>query len=280
NAKPKIAAYQFTTLVPNLGMVGWRDDKSFVVADIPGLIEGAHEGRGLGYQFLRHVERCRALCHVIEVTPPFDGVDDGRDPIADFEALQRELALFSPFLAGRPQFVALAKTDLPFAAEREDELRAHFEGLGYEFHAFSAITRKGLQDVLDAMGRLYERTPAPDPTQFTAAEADLSRLPQADDGVEVVYMDEEGNLVDATGQPLPEKPKAEEPEADQPEADQPEAGESEADQADQPEADQPEADQPEADQPEADQPEADQPEADQPEAGESEAGEAVSDEEE
>jgi GTP-binding protein len=180
NAKPKIAAYPFTTLVPNLGIVGWRDHRSFVVADIPGLIEGAHEGRGLGYQFLRHVERCRALCHVVEVTPQYEGSEDGRDPIADFEAINRELALFSPELAARPQFVALAKTDLPFVQERAEALRAHFEGAGYVFFEFSAITRDGLQPLVDHMGQVVAETPAPDVTTFTMPEPDLSRVPAMD----------------------------------------------------------------------------------------------------
>lgn len=192
NARPKIAAYHFTTLVPNLGIVKWHDYKSFVVADIPGLIEGAHEGRGLGMQFLRHVERCRALVHVVEVTPPLEGADDGRDPKADFDAINAELEAFSEPLAERPQIVALAKTDLPFAAEREDELRAHFEGLGYEFYAFSAVTRDGLRELTDAMGRMATEVPAPDTAHFTVPEADESFLMGvADDGVEVEYIIEE-----------------------------------------------------------------------------------------
>ena len=176
NARPKIADYHFTTLTPNLGVVRWRDEDSFVVADIPGLIEGAHEGRGLGYQFLRHVERCRALCHVIEVTPGGEDFDDGRDPIEDFEALQRELALFSEALAARPQLVALGKMDLPFVQEREPELRAHFEALGFRFVSFSSVTRQGLQPLLDAMGQLWRETPAPEVGHFTAVEADASRI--------------------------------------------------------------------------------------------------------
>ena len=189
NARPKIADYPFTTLVPNLGIVKWHDYKSFVVADIPGLIEGAHEGRGLGYQFLRHVERCRALLHVIEVTMPFDEVDDGRDPITDFDAIQRELKLFSEPLAERPQIVALSKTDLPFAAEREDELRAYFEGLGHTFLSFSAVTRKGLEDLINALGKLATETPAPNASLFTVPEADLGFLERFEEnGPEVEYV--------------------------------------------------------------------------------------------
>jgi GTP-binding protein len=189
NARPKIADYPFTTLVPNLGIVKWHEYKSFVVADIPGLIEGAHEGKGLGYQFLRHVERCRALLHLIEVTPPFEGMDDGRDPIADFEAIQRELELFSQPLAERPQIVALSKIDLPFAAEREEELRAHFEGLGHTFLSFSAVTRSGLEDLINAIGTMATETPAPNASLFTIPEVE-SKFWERDDpkGPEVEYV--------------------------------------------------------------------------------------------
>ncbi len=194
NARPKIADYPFTTLVPNLGIVKWHDYKSFVVADIPGLIEGAHTGKGLGYQFLRHIERCRALLHVIEVTPPFEGVDDGRDPIKDFEALQRELKLFAEPLADRPQVVALSKMDLPFTQEREAELREHFEGLGHKFVTFSAVTRKGLEELVNAIGKLATETPVPDIAHFTVPEPDTKFLEQFDhgDGTEVEYVFEEG----------------------------------------------------------------------------------------
>ncbi|TVQ95286.1 MAG: GTPase ObgE [Deltaproteobacteria bacterium] len=184
NARPKIADYPFTTLTPNLGLVRWRDERSFVVADIPGLIEGAHRGEGLGFQFLRHVERCRALLHVIEVTPQMEGVPDGREPLADHDAIQRELQLFSPSLAERPQIVGLGKMDLPFVREREPELRAHFEGLGLTFVAFSAATRDGLQPLLDAIGTLVQNTPPPDVAHFTAVEADPRRIIDPDDDLD------------------------------------------------------------------------------------------------
>lgn len=167
NARPKIAAYHFTTLTPNLGLVQWRDHRSFVVADIPGLVEGASEGVGLGLQFLRHVERCRGLLHVLEITMPFEDVDDGRDPIEDFHRLQAELAAYSPSLARRPQIVGLAKADLPWVREAEDELRAYFEGLGHTFVVFSAVTRSGIDELVDAMGRLVESNERPDDEDFT-----------------------------------------------------------------------------------------------------------------
>ncbi len=207
NARPKIAAYPFTTLQPNLGLVKWHDYRSFIVADVPGLIEGAHEGRGLGIQFLRHIERCRALCHIVEVTPPMEGIDDGRDPAADFDAIMTELRRFSPSLAERPQIVGLGKMDLPFVAEREAELRAHFEGLGHRFFAFSAATRAGLKPLVDAMGQLAADTPAPDTVHFTVPEPDADVLARAraadgDDGddVEVVYpSDDSGDSDDSAG---------------------------------------------------------------------------------
>jgi GTP-binding protein len=176
NARPKIAAYHFTTLSPNLGIVKWHDFKSFVVADIPGLIEHASEGKGLGYRFLRHIERCRALCHVLEVLPPdYAGSADydvERAPIHDFELINRELTQFSPTLAERPQIVAVSKCELPWVAEAIPELRAHFEGLGYRFIAFSSVTREGLPELVDAMGFLYENTPAPDAAHFTVPPED------------------------------------------------------------------------------------------------------------
>ncbi len=180
NARPKIAAYHFTTLAPNLGVVGWKDYQSFVVADIPGLIEGAAEGKGLGHQFLRHVERCGLLLHMIEVPPPFDdGADNDwteRDPIQDFERINRELALFDPEMAERPQIVALNKVDLPFVAEREAELRAHFDSLGIPMFSISAAARIGVKELVDALGeRVIGRR------QEAAREAALATRPRHGD---------------------------------------------------------------------------------------------------
>lgn len=185
NARPKIADYHFTTLTPNLGIVKGRDHKSWVVADIPGLIEGAHEGHGLGHQFLRHVERCRALVHVIEITMPWEGADDGRDPIRDFDVISGELAHFSDALADRPQIVALAKSDLPWVAEQVDELRAHFEEQGHKFLVFSSVTRDGLQQLVDAMELLVTSTPAPEPAEFTRPEAWSSEPTPSDEELQI-----------------------------------------------------------------------------------------------
>jgi GTP-binding protein len=158
-ARPKIADYPFTTLVPNLGVVPWRGERSFVVADIPGLIEGAHEGAGLGHQFLRHVERCRVLVHLVEGANP----DPERSPRADFEAINRELALYSPELAKKPQILAVTKVDVPEAREGGEKLE---KLLGrrkkpVKVHLVSAVTGEGLDALLDAVGKVLYREASP-----------------------------------------------------------------------------------------------------------------------
>jgi GTP-binding protein len=157
-ARPKIADYPFTTLVPNLGVVAWRD-RSFVVADIPGLIEGAHAGAGLGHQFLRHVERCRVLVHLVEGANP----DPGREPKADLESINRELALYSPELARKPQIVAVTKIDVPEAREGGKKLQKQLarRKKPVDVHLLSAVTGEGLAELLDAVGRALfaEATP-------------------------------------------------------------------------------------------------------------------------
>lgn len=153
NAKPKIADYPFTTLVPNLGVVTVHDEVSFVVADVPGLIVGASEGKGLGLDFLKHLERTRILVHLIEVTYQLEDAPTDRDPISDFEKLNRELAVFSAELAEKKQIVVLNKCDEPWVAARKDELRAHFEGIGCEFHAISCQDHEGIQKLLESIAR-------------------------------------------------------------------------------------------------------------------------------
>jgi GTP-binding protein len=190
NARPRIAAYPFTTLVPNLGIVRRKDFRSFVVADIPGLIDGAHEGRGLGYQFLRHVERCRILLHLIEITPGEGEFDDGRDPIRDFHAICNELERFSPTLAQRPQLVALAKSDVVSSPEDVERLRTYFNELGIELLVFSSATRAGLEELLDAMIASVDRTPPPDAAHFTAPEA---TIPDDDEDVLPLAWDDDGS---------------------------------------------------------------------------------------
>lgn len=151
NARPKVADYPFTTLVPNLGLVRWRDFSSFVVADLPGLIEGAHEGRGLGHQFLRHLERTRAIVHLLEV-PAED--DESRSPLRDYEAIRSELEQFNSELSQRPEIVVLNKMDLPHVRDAEPALRAEVEGRSLSFFAISAVTGEGIDALVDAMGRM------------------------------------------------------------------------------------------------------------------------------
>ncbi len=146
-ARPRIADYPFTTLTPNLGVVDWRGERSFVVADIPGLIEGAHAGAGLGHQFLRHVERCRALVHLVDGA----AVGEGRSPRADLEAIDAELRLYSPELAAKPRIVAVNKVDVPEARRAAEALR---KALGrrktpVDVLLLSAATGEGIPGLLD-----------------------------------------------------------------------------------------------------------------------------------
>jgi len=148
-AKPKIADYPFTTLKPNLGVVGLSDARSFVLADIPGLIEGAAEGAGLGHRFLRHVERTRVLLHLLELS-----IEEGREPERDLDVINAELERYSPELARRPQIVALSKIDLTETREAYPALRDRFAARGIELHALSAATGEGVQAVLEKLWKL------------------------------------------------------------------------------------------------------------------------------
>jgi GTP-binding protein len=155
-ARPRIADYPFTTLTPNLGVVSLSGGRSFVLADIPGLIEGASEGLGLGHRFLRHVERCRVLVHLVELrlhdeetTTGSSGEMRVRDPLVDFEVINRELAAYDPELASRPQVVALSKLDVTEAAEALSTLRARFAERGVQLLAVSAATGEGMRELLE-----------------------------------------------------------------------------------------------------------------------------------
>jgi GTP-binding protein len=146
-ARPKIADYPFTTLTPNLGVAQWRGERSFVVADIPGLIEGAHEGAGLGHQFLRHIERCRVLVHLVDGA----NADPERALASDFTAINRELKAYSKKLAGKPQIVAVTKVDVPealAAGEAWKQAMARRKN-PVEVHLLSSATRAGLEALLD-----------------------------------------------------------------------------------------------------------------------------------
>lgn len=154
-ARPKIANYHFTTLFPNLGVVDVADGVSFVLADIPGIIEGAAEGAGLGHDFLRHIDRCRLLIHVVDVSG-----SEGRDPVEDFNAINEELKQYSHTLAIRPMLVAGNKADIAEDRTGLEALRAHVEALGLPFFELSAATGQGTRPlILEAAGRLETLPP-------------------------------------------------------------------------------------------------------------------------
>ncbi len=152
-ARPKIADYPFTTLEPNLGVVKMEDLRSFVVADIPGLIEGAHNGAGLGVQFLKHIERTRLLVHLVDVSEA-----TGRDPVHDFDTVMNELRSFSEDLAAKPMLVAASKMDASQNAGRVHELEEHARELGLPFFRISSVTGQGIDGLRYAMA---ERVLAP-----------------------------------------------------------------------------------------------------------------------
>jgi len=161
-AKPKIAAYPFTTLTPNLGVVGLSDDRSFVVADVPGLIEGAHTGLGLGHRFLSHLERTRALVHVVDVSSA-----SGRDPVDDFDVITRELALFpgrdasGERLQDKPVIVAANKIDALDDPARLERLRVHLQRVGIPLYPVSAATGDGLPLLLEAIWKALSEVRGP-----------------------------------------------------------------------------------------------------------------------
>nr|HID14107.1 GTPase ObgE [Anaerolineae bacterium] len=165
-ARPKIAPYPFTTLQPNLGVVVLDDQTEFVLADIPGLIEGASEGKGLGHEFLRHIERTRVLIHLL------DGLS--ADPLADFAAINRELAAFGHGLAQKPQLVAFNKMDEPRVRARWPEVRAALKAQGYPAMAISALTREGTRELLyraaQMLAELPEEIPARELPVFRPGE--------------------------------------------------------------------------------------------------------------
>jgi GTP-binding protein len=153
-ARPKIADYPFTTLVPNLGVVGLSGERSFVVAAVPGLIEGAHTGHGLGHRFLSHLERTKVLAHLVDVSSL-----SGREPVKDFDVITRELELFpgrdgsGERLAEKPVLAVANKIDALDEPERLERLRAHLQTLGVPLYAVSAATGQGIDLLLEAMWR-------------------------------------------------------------------------------------------------------------------------------
>lgn len=153
-AHPKIANYHFTTLMPNLGVVYVDEGSSFVMADIPGIIEGASDGAGLGYDFLRHIDRCRLLVHLVDVSG-----SEGRDPVTDFDAINAELKQYSPELAERPMIVCGNKADLVYDRAPADALKAHVEALGYPYLELSAATHQGVTPLIQEIAARLSTLP-------------------------------------------------------------------------------------------------------------------------
>ena len=185
SADPKIANYHFTTLQPNLGVVRMYDN-SFVMADIPGLIEGASEGAGLGHDFLRHIERTRILVHIVDVSG-----SEGRDPVEDFEKIMAELASYSPKLASKPMIVVGNKIDMA-SEEQMETFRSYVTGKGYDVYFMSAPLHQGVQEVLNAAYQLLIKTPETvenyDYFDFAAEEND------PDYRTVNVFVDDDGNF--------------------------------------------------------------------------------------
>ena len=185
-AQPKIANYHFTTLFPNLGVVYVEEGTSFVMADIPGIIEGAAEGAGLGHDFLRHIDRCRLLIHVVDVSG-----SEGRDPVADFEAINEELRQYSPELAGRRMIAAANKVDIMEDPALLDKLRAHVEGQGMELFEISAAAHQGTRELVLRTAQLLQELPPVAVYEPTYVE----RPPEVDTAGEVSIEEFDGTWV-------------------------------------------------------------------------------------
>jgi len=184
-AKPKIAAYHFTTLTPNLG-VATRHGRSFVLADIPGLIEGAAEGAGLGHDFLRHIERTRILVHVLDASG-----SEGREPLEDFEKINDELRKFSPKLMELPQVVALNKMDIPEAQDKLPALQAELTARGYQSFPVSAAAVQGFETLLDNLVQKLDTLPP----VLEYAEEELNIGPMYESGFRIERGDDASYIV-------------------------------------------------------------------------------------
>ena len=182
-ARPKIANYHFTTLFPNLGVVYVEEGVSFVLADIPGIIEGAADGAGLGHDFLRHIDRCRLLIHVVDVSG-----SEGRDPVEDFEAINAELAQYSPELAGRPMLVVGNKADVAPDTALSDKLRDYVQAKGMDYYEISAATQRGTRELMLAAAAALAQLPPITVYEPTYVE----RPPQVDtsEPLEIIHEDD------------------------------------------------------------------------------------------
>ena len=189
-AKPKIGDYHFTTLVPNLGVVSMGEGNSFVLADIPGLIEGASEGVGLGHQFLRHVERCRMLIHIVDVSG-----SEGRNPIDDFEKINEELTKFNPELAQRPMIVAGNKIDMA-EPEQIESFKKYVNDKGYEYYSICAPIMEGTKELMNVTWNMLKDLPPI--KEYEAEEIPLEALlPENDMSFKITQEDEGYYLVEA-----------------------------------------------------------------------------------
>lgn len=194
SAKPKIANYHFTTLTPNLGVVQTRHGESFVIADIPGIIEGAADGVGLGHDFLRHIERTKVLVHIVDIS----GIE-GRDPIDDFEKINEELRLYNERLSTRPQLVVANKSDLLFDESIYENFKKTMEEKGYEVFKMSAATRDGVDQVIDRVSQLLNEVEEVE--LVSQEEMYRPELDVDEDGGLKVQVDENGIYV-VTGREL------------------------------------------------------------------------------
>src|SRR5262245_27754089 len=200
-AKPKIADYPFTTLVPNLGMVRLSDERSFVVADVPGLIKGAHEGHGLGHQFLRHIERTKVLIHLVDVSGA-----SGRDPVEDFDTIVEELERFSPAVAAKQQIVAASKMDAVDDAARVKALERHVKKRKLPFLKISAATGEGIEALLEAMWKEVRLPTAAKTTVRKKADTTKVRLKPDTTEVQLKPDTTEVRLKPDTTEPVDESP--------------------------------------------------------------------------
>ena len=192
NARPKIANYHFTTLNPNLGVVDIDGGKGFVIADIPGLIEGASEGVGLGHQFLRHIERTKVIIHIVDAAST-----EGRDPIADIKAINAELEAYNPDLLKRPQVIAANKIDAIYddgsGTNPVELIKAAFEPEGIKVYPISAVTEQGVKELLYAVRELLDNFP--DDVVIFEKEFDVDELLDNSDDNYNVYIDENGVFI-------------------------------------------------------------------------------------